>query len=48
MSGISESWMKSWNVTRLNVPVTHLLKSWMEKTVKNGSWSQYPGLVSNK
>ena len=37
--------MKSWNVTRLNIPVTHLLESCMEKTGTTESWSQGPGLV---
>ena len=46
MSIFLESRMKSWNVTRLNIPVTHLLRLWMEKTGMIGSWSQDPGLVS--
>ena len=35
-------------VTRLNIPVTHLLKLWMENRRTIGSWSQYPGLVINE
>ena len=33
-------------MTRLNIPVMHLLKLQMGKTGMIGSWSQYPGLVS--
>ena len=31
----------------LNIPVTHLLNSWMGKTGMSKSWAQDPGLVSN-
>ena len=44
----SESRMKSWNMTRMNIPVMHLLKSWTEKTGINVFWSQGPGLVSKQ
>ena len=37
--------MKSWNVTRLNIPVMHSLKLCMEKTGMTESGSQGPGLV---
>ena len=36
------------NATRLNIPVTQSLRSWMEKTGMIGSWSRDPGLVSNQ
>ena len=32
----------------LNIPFTHLLKSWIVKTGMSGSWSQDPGLISNE
>ena len=42
-----ESHITSSPMTRLNIPVTHSLKSWMRKTGMSKSWSKYPGLVSN-
>ena len=46
VSRITESWMESWNMTQLNIPVTHLLKSWMGEIGIIGSWLQDLGLVS--
>ena len=40
--------MMSSNVTRLNIPVPHSLRSWIEKTEIIVSWSQDPGLVINQ
>ena len=34
------------NVTILHIPVTHLIKLWMEKIGMVGSWSKSSGLVS--
>ena len=34
-------------VTRLNIPVTHSQKLWIENTRMIGYWSQDTGLVSN-
>ena len=48
VSRIPDSWMISSNVTRLNIPVTHLMRSWMKKTGIIGYWSRDPLLVSNK
>ena len=39
--------MMSSPVTRLNITVTHLLKSSMGKTGMSKSWEQDTGLVSN-
>ena len=47
MLRIIDSQMTSSPVTRLNIPVTHSLKSWMWKTGMGGYWSQDPGLVSD-
>ena len=44
---ILESRMMSSPVTRLNFPVTHLLKSWMGNIRMIGYLSQDPGLVSD-
>ena len=33
-------------ITRLTIPVTHLLNKWMIKTEIIKSWAQDPGLVS--
>ena len=40
--------MMSSNVPRLNIPVPHLLRSWMEKTGMLRYCSQNTGLVSNQ
>ena len=47
MSRVLESLVMSSAVTRLNIPVTHSWKSWMEKIRTGVSWSQYTVLVSN-
>ena len=47
MSRIIESQIMSRPVTRLNIPVTQFINSWMGKTGMSGSWSRDPGLVSD-
>ena len=48
LSIIPELQMMSSNVTRLNIPVTHLMSYWMEKTGMIGYCSQNSGMVSNQ
>ena len=48
LSRIPESRMMSSTATRLNIPVTHSRKSWMENTRTIGSLSRDPVLVSNE
>ena len=48
MSRIPESRMMSPPVTRLNIPFTHLLKSWMGKTGMSEISSRDIGLVSDE
>ena len=43
-----ESQMMSSPATRLDIPVTHSLKSWMGNTGISWSWSRDPVLVSNE
>ena len=40
--------MMSSNVTKLNITVTHLMRLWMEKTGRLGSWSRDTLLLSNQ
>ena len=40
--------MKSWNVTGMNITITHSLESCMNKTLITESWSQGPELVRKK
>ena len=48
MSRIPESRMISSTATRLNIPVMHSRKLWIESTRTIESLSQDPGLVSNE